>query len=45
MKTFIGAENIISSLGINAEENFNSIKKNKSGIKQFKKIGFGNEDL
>lgn len=45
MKTFIGAENIISPLGITAEENFNSIKKNKSGIKQFKEIGFGNENL
>jgi 3-oxoacyl-[acyl-carrier-protein] synthase-1 len=45
MITFIGSENIISPLGNSAQENFSKVKKGQSGIKLFKNVGFGNEDL
>lgn len=45
MRTYIGAENIISPLGATAEDNFNKIKNHQSGIKQFKGIGFGKEAI
>lgn len=45
MITYIGSENIISPLGVTAEENFESIKQGKTGITCFKGIGFGKEDI
>ena len=45
MTTYIGAENIISPLGVTAEENFKSIKQGKTGITCFKGIGLGKEDI
>lgn len=45
MKTYIGAENIISPLGTTAKDNFNLIKNGQTGIKLFKKIGFGKVDV
>ena len=45
MKTYLGAENIISPLGISAEENFNKISLGESGICQYQNIGFNKESL
>lgn len=45
MTTYIGAENIISPLGITVLENFNQIKNNKSGIAKFYNIGINKEDV
>ena len=45
MITYIGSENIISPLGITAEENFNQIKKGNTGITCHQGIGFGRENI
>lgn len=42
---YIGAENIISPLGLTAKENFENLKENNSGIQLHKKVGFDNKDL
>ena len=42
---FIGAENIISPLGITAKENFYKVKKEISGITKHQQIGFDKKDL
>jgi 3-oxoacyl-[acyl-carrier-protein] synthase I len=45
MELFIGSENIVSPLGKTAAENFNSLKKNETGIKQYLNVGFKGEDI
>lgn len=42
---YIGAENIISPLGNTANENFENLKNNVSGIQLYKNVGFDKEDL
>ena len=42
---YIGAENIISPLGKTANENFEKLLKNTSGIQLHKKVGFDKKDL
>jgi len=45
MITYIGAENIISPLGVTSQENFNNIKQAKTGIACYQEIGFGKENI
>jgi len=45
MITYIGLENIISPLGITAEENFNQIKQGNTSINYHRGIGFGHENI
>jgi 3-oxoacyl-[acyl-carrier-protein] synthase-1 len=42
---YIGAENIISPLGNTANENFENLRNNISGIQLHQKIGFDKKDL
>src|SRR5665811_1689814 len=45
MITYIGAENIISPLGVSAEENFKQIAEGETGIKYQKNVGFEKEAI
>jgi len=45
MDLFIGSENIISPLGNTASENFNSLRRNESGIQKHINVGFKGEDV
>jgi len=45
VKTYIGSENIISPLGVDVKENFTQVSEGKSGIKLYKKVGFGKENV
>jgi len=43
--TYIGAEEIISPLGQNIQENFEAVRENRSGISLVPKVGFNKEDI
>ena len=45
VKIFIGAENIVSPIGNNIDDNFAALQQNISGIKLYKNAGFKKEDL
>jgi 3-oxoacyl-[acyl-carrier-protein] synthase-1 len=45
MITYIGSENIISPIGITAEENFNQIKQGRTGVCYHNGIGFAQENI